>query len=195
MSFFKKAFKKIRTKLGFLAAVILVLFSAESVPVRLLIPGLVLIVIGELIRLWSAGHLKKTKEITCSGPYKYTRNPLYIGSFFILIGFLIMLQNWIIAVVIFPLFLIIYPLTIKKEERHLLEKFGDDFQRYMESVPRIIPILKAGEFSSEDKFNFQLMLKNREYQGVLGALGLTLILWFGLGYKLRMLLIKWIKNI
>ncbi len=189
MDFFKKLFNKIRTKLGFVSSILLILASKESVLINLFFTGLFLILIGELIRIWSAGHLRKTKIVVCSGPYKFTRNPLYIGSFFILTGFLIIIQSWIAAIIILPLFLIVYPLTIKKEEKHLLNKFGDEFQEYMNNVPRFFPRFKAGDCSSDEKFDFQLMIKNREYQSVLASIALSIIFWFGFGYQLRVLII------
>ncbi len=195
MDFLKRIFNKIRTKLGFVSSIILVLVSKESVPINLFLTGLILILIGELIRIWSAGHLRKTKIVVCSGPYKFTRNPLYIGSFFILTGFLLIIQNWIAAVIILPLFLIVYPLTIKKEEKHLLNKFGDEFQKYMNEVPRFFPRFKPGDCSSDEKFDFQLMLKNREYQSVLASIALSIIFWFGLGYQLRILIIDLFNKI
>lgn len=191
----KTAVKKIRTKLGFVAGIVLILLSAESVPVNYFLIGVALIFFGESIRLWSAGHLRKTKEVICSGPYKFTRNPLYIGSFFILTGFLIIIQSWIIAAVIYPLYIIIYQFTIRKEERFLAEKFGEDFKSYMHQVPRIIPGFSKPDCADDKPFDLQLMIKNKEYQTILGELALLLIFWFGLGYQARIFLIDLVQNI
>lgn len=190
----KEFIKKFRTKLGFIAGLIVILFSKESVPLDYFIYGTVMVILGESIRIWSAGYLKKTKKVVSSGPYRFTRNPLYIGSFFILIGFMLIIRNIYIAVVLIPLFLIVYPFTIRKEEKHLLKKFGDEFKKYMEQVPRIIPRFNTG-VKGEGRFSKKLFVKNYEYQTILGEIILLIIFYFGLGYRLRIFLIDIFQKI
>ena len=87
-----------RVTLGFAFAV-LVLYLATPTPWSLAI-GATVAVAGELVRLWAAGHLEKSKEVTQSGPYRYTRHPLYLGSSLIGIGMAIGSHHLVVASIV-----------------------------------------------------------------------------------------------
>jgi protein-S-isoprenylcysteine O-methyltransferase Ste14 len=133
-------FKRITVKTVpvYLAIVLLIAFSQPKLP--WLIPGLALILVGELLRIWAAGHLRKTKEVTTTGPYAYVKNPLYLGTFLILVGFCLMAGNlWILAAGA-AIFVVYYaPFKKKREGQRLFEKFGDAWADYDLHVPDYIP--------------------------------------------------------
>jgi steroid 5-alpha reductase family enzyme len=99
-----------------------------------------------------------------AGPYAWTRNPLYFGSFLLTVGFAIMSASWIAALILIIPSLVIYPNVIRNEEAHLERLFPEDFRRYRDSVPRFFP--KFGQF--ERSFSFKQYLANREYNTALG---------------------------
>ena len=112
----------------------------------------------------AAGVIRKDSRLATAGPYAWTRNPLYFGSFLLAAGFAIMSANWIAAAVLVIPSIIIYPNVIRNEEGHLGRLFPEDFRRYCAAVPRFIP--KFGRF--ERSFSFKQYLANREYNTALG---------------------------
>ncbi|MCD6309460.1 MAG: DUF1295 domain-containing protein [Candidatus Eremiobacteraeota bacterium] len=131
--------------------------------------GILIAILGELLRIWGVGYSGKTTrqgkltapELACGGPYAYTRNPLYIGNFITATGFLIIAMGdmeWHIRIFLMAFFLVayigVYGIIIGLEEEFLRKKLGQEYEKYCESVPRIIPSLKSypdrkGEFSKE----------------------------------------------
>lgn len=106
---------------------------------RLLLIGLLFVIPGVLIRGWAATAIRKNRVLTVHGPYAFTRNPLYLGSFLIGIGFGVASgQLWMLALFLI-FFLIVYGLTMRREERGLAARFGEDFDRYFNAVPRFLP--------------------------------------------------------
>ncbi len=103
--------------------------------------GLLWILLGETLRLWAAGTIKKTRSLTITGPYRYTRNPLYFGSFLIGVGFIVLGQMawWLIPYYI--LFKYVYGRVIKREEDQLRKRFGDPFVLFEKQVPQFFPTL------------------------------------------------------
>src|SRR5262245_6757401 len=71
--------QRMRVLLGFITAILLVVFSQPTW--RSLVVGVPIALCGALVRAWASGHLRKNAELAMSGPYAFTRNPLYFGSF------------------------------------------------------------------------------------------------------------------
>lgn len=163
--------QRFRVPLGFLFAAIF-LFFARPTFLTLSI-GAVISVIGLLIRAWAAGHIRKNQNLAVSGPYAYTRNPLYLGSFVMGIGFAIAAGVWWLAILFAILFLGIYLPVMRVETVELTEIFGDSFKKYAEEVPLFVPRLfryrDENEDSAAKKFELELYLKYREYQAALGV--------------------------
>ena len=145
--------------------------------------SLLLVLPGLWLRGYAAGYVKKNRELTQTGPYAHTRNPLYLGSILIAAGFAVALLNWVVAVMLAAMFLIIYVPVIASEERFLRANFPD-FEAYCRRVPRLIPRLTAahpGEAETEvssGKFSFARYLRHREYNAAIGAALLYLSLIF-----------------
>ena len=119
-----------RVFLGFVFAAI-ALSLATPTPMSLLI-GAVVSLIGESIRFWAAGHLEKSKEVTQSGPYQFTRHPLYLGSSLIGIGFAISANHLVVAIIVVAYLVLTLTAAMLSEEAHLRDKFGDAYDAYVE---------------------------------------------------------------
>lgn len=163
--------QRFRVPLGFLFAAIF-LFFARPTFLTLGI-GAVISVIGLLIRAWAAGHIRKNQNLAISGPYAYTRNPLYLGSFVMGLGFTIAAGVWWLAILFAILFLGIYLPVMRVETHELTEIFGESFKKYANEVPLFVPRLsrykEEGSESLVKKFEMELYLKYREYQAAIGV--------------------------
>ena len=111
--------------------------------VAYMVAGLVIALAGVLVRGWAAGSIRKNRVLTTHGPYAFTRNPLYFGSFLIGIGFGVASGKLWILGLFFVFFLVIYGRTMRKEEARLGELFGEEFTRYAAAVPRFVPRIPA----------------------------------------------------
>lgn len=161
--------QRFRVPLGFIFAGVFLFFARPTI-VSLII-GSVIAIIGLLIRAWAAGHIRKNQTLAISGPYAYTRNPLYVGSFVMGLGFAIASGVWWLAILFTVLFLGIYLPVMRFEAKELIAIFGKDFEKYANAVPLFIPRLTAykGENSEPIKFEKELYLKYREYQAAIGV--------------------------
>jgi protein-S-isoprenylcysteine O-methyltransferase Ste14 len=163
--------RRIRVPLGFAFAV---LYFWLARPTWLYIAlGAVLVMPGLLIRALASGHVRKNEALAASGPYAYTRNPLYLGSLLMGIGFAIAARSWVIGAVLVAMFFAIYLPVIRGEEKFLRERFPE-FEDYARQVPRMLPRITPALSAAENGgFSFDLYLKHREYNALLGALAMT----------------------
>ena len=168
-------FKKIRLLLAW-GSIPILLFCANMND-RSFRWGIVLLVIGELVRFWALGFMeKKGQKLAMSGPYAFVRNPLYVGNFFLGLGVTVIVGNWIILALFLAGFLGIYTGTIRGEEKHLREVFGKLYEDYCRDVPSFLPRLTPYASPQKDSFLWSRILKHHEYITVLGiALMLMLI--------------------
>lgn len=162
-----RTLQRMRVPLGFLFSIIFLIF-AEPQTLWLIIGGIVAVV-GVSIRAWSSGHIRKNAELAISGPYAYTRNPLYFGSFIMGVGFCLAASVWWLSLLFTVLFLLIYLPVMKAEVKDLVFLFGEKFEEYAANVPLFFPRLTAWK-KSDEKFDFELYLKYREYRAILGVL-------------------------
>ena len=144
--------------------------------------GFVVAAVGEAIRFWAAGHLLKTKELITSGPYRYSRNPLYLGRLLILTGLCVMCRlpyfaNWFLLIVGYAVFLGYYmPRKERVEPARLRAVHGEDYERYFRAVPALIPTLKPYAHASNLGWSSDRMLRNREVWMVISILAITVLL-------------------
>jgi len=168
MAEWSRVARRIRVPLGFAFAVLY--FWLARPTWRSLALGAVLIVPGLLIRALASGHVRKNEALTMSGPYAYTRNPLYLGSLLIGIGFAVAARSWWVGVVLVVMFFAIYVPVIRGEEKFLREKFTE-FEEYTRRVPRLLPRITPARLGDDHgEFSMQLYLKHREWRAALGAL-------------------------
>jgi protein-S-isoprenylcysteine O-methyltransferase Ste14 len=131
--------------------------------------SLVLVSPGLWLRAYASGYVKKNAELTVTGPYAYTRNPLYLGSMLIAFGFAAAAANWVILIALTVLFAAIYVPTILSEEEYLRGQFAG-FDGYAARVPRLFPRLTAaGGGGNAGRFSGELWRKHREYNSLIGA--------------------------
>ena len=135
--------------------------------------GFVVAAMGVLVRALASGHIRKNAELATTGPYAYTRNPLYLGSIIIAIGFLIAARNIWIAISALAMFAFIYLPVITAEEKYLRSAFPA-YDQYAHEVPRFLPRLRPyrAQASVDDDaahFSSALYLRHREYNAALGA--------------------------
>lgn len=132
--------------------------------------GLPLVLLGEAIRTWSSGYIRKNKALATEGPYAHTRNPLYLGSFGIGIGFVVMGNSvWVLGVFLVA-FGLVYWGVIRSEEEYLVQVFGSRFEEYVRTVPRFLPRWSRSPFDAGE-FDWALVWKHREYQAWAGIAG------------------------
>ena len=145
-----------------LASLILAQFQTQFLWI-----SLAFVCAGETIRIWAAGHLRKEEVMTTGGPYRMIRNPLYLGSFLIAIGFCLIAGSIWIWILMFAYFLLCYIPVIRFEENTLREKFPDQYDRYAAIIPAFYPTICPYPQSSTS-FSIQQVLRNKEYNAVLG---------------------------
>ena len=157
--------RRIRVPLGFAFAA-LYIWQARPTWISLAAGGLIAL-LGVAIRALASGHISKNSELTTSGPYAYTRNPLYLGSVVIALGFAVAALSWLIVVALVLLFVAIYIPVILAEESFLRSRFPE-FDHYARQVPRLWPRLRPLAVS-EGSFSRQRYLQHREYNALIGT--------------------------
>jgi protein-S-isoprenylcysteine O-methyltransferase Ste14 len=165
--------RRIRVPLGFVFAV--VYFWLARPTWRFMALGAILVVLGLVIRALASGHVRKNESLATSGPYAYTRNPLYLGSLLMGLGFAVAARSWWVGLILVVMFFAIYVPVIRGEETFLRKTFPE-FEEYARQVPRMLPRLTAHSTNESDTstgFSLELYLKHREYNALLGALGMT----------------------
>jgi protein-S-isoprenylcysteine O-methyltransferase Ste14 len=178
--------RRIRVPLGFLTAILYLFELWQRAPKPAAVAwSLALVLPGLWLRGYAAGYVKKNRELTMTGPYAHTRNPLYLGSMLIAAGFAVALLSWPVALVLAIGFSLIYIPVIASEERFLRATFPG-FDAYCNQVPRLIPRLTPARPSDAQSdtgnasgaFSFSLYLKHREYNAGIGAALLYICLLF-----------------
>jgi protein-S-isoprenylcysteine O-methyltransferase Ste14 len=161
-------FAKWRVRLGYLLAVV-VLILARPTPQSILIGGLIGL-IGLAIRAYAAGFLHKQEILTITGPYSYTRNPLYLGSSLLTLGAAIAMHSWIGGLLLLIYFSLVYSFVMRREEGELRRKHGAAFDMYAASVPLFVPRLapRTEPVSAGSSFSWAQYKKNHEYEAAAG---------------------------
>jgi hypothetical protein len=160
--------QRLRVPLGFACAALFI-FLARPRPLTLAVGGAISI-LGLLIRGWASGHIRKNDALATSGPYAFTRNPLYLGSFLLGLGFTIGSGWWPLGIIFAALFLGIYFPVMRVESATLAELFGSEYRRYALDVPLFFPRFKRFRNTEETKFDRNLYMRYREYRATLGLL-------------------------
>ncbi len=138
--------------------------------------GVGIAICGLLLRGYAAGHLRKHKQLAISGPYAFTRNPLYLGSVLLAAGFSVASHSWISTLLLAAYLAIFYPVVIRREQAELKTLYGAAFVEYASQVPAFWPRLSPAVASTE-RFSWLLYRKNREYEAAIGLAVAMAILW------------------
>jgi protein-S-isoprenylcysteine O-methyltransferase Ste14 len=174
--------RRIRVPLGFVTAALYLFELWRRAPRPAAVAwSLALVLPGLWLRGYAAGYVKKNRELTRTGPYAHTRNPLYLGSMLMAAGFAVALLSWPVALVLAVGFAVIYVPVIASEERFLRTTFPG-FDAYCAQVPRLIPRLSPAPGTDQDDgsgaFSMALYRRHREYNAAIGAALLYLSLLF-----------------
>jgi|SRR5581483_550429 len=165
MASWQRIARRIRVPLGFVfAGVYLWLARPSSGSIA---AGAGIALLGLLIRALASGHVRKNEELTVSGPYAYTRNPLYLGSFVLALGFVVASLSWIVAAIAAVMLLAIYLPVMRAEEEFLRSRFPE-FNSYARNVPLLFPRLSPFR-SSANSFSLHLYWKHREHNAAIGS--------------------------
>jgi protein-S-isoprenylcysteine O-methyltransferase Ste14 len=157
--------RRIRVPLGFLFSGAYIWLARPSA--LSMVVGSSIVFIGVMIRAFASGHVRKNEQLTTSGPYAYTRNPLYLGSLVLACGFALASRSWWVALIIAVIFFVIYLPVMRSEEDFLRRQFPD-FEDYARCVPRLFPRFTPYQ-SSSGSFAAHLYWKHREYNAALGS--------------------------
>jgi protein-S-isoprenylcysteine O-methyltransferase Ste14 len=159
-----------RVPLGFALGVLYLIFSQPTPP--LLETGAAIASLGVLVRAWAAGHLDKNHSLAVTGPYAYTRNPLYLGSLLLGLGFAVAGGSWTLGAAFMSLFALVYWPVMRGEEVYLRRQFREVYDRYASTVPLLFPtrLTGRGASSCERGFLWLRYKKNREYEAAAGYL-------------------------
>ena len=176
-----RAAQRIRVPAGFLCGGLFLVFSRPRWGFVLI--GFPVALAGLALRAWAAGCIEKGRELETRGPYGYTRNPLYVGSFLMGLGAFLAAANLWLILLFAALFPGIYIPVMKREEEELQMLFPDRFSRYRDSVPMFVPrlprrveqgapsmepILFPGDAAATMRFRWSRLRQNREYNAIFG---------------------------
>jgi protein-S-isoprenylcysteine O-methyltransferase Ste14 len=162
-----------RVALGFLFGVVALLLAK---PTRLTLEwGGAVAVSGEMLRIWAAGHLNKSREVTMSGPYRWMAHPLYAGSSIVGIGFAIASNSFVVGALVTIYLGATLTAAIRTEEQLLRERFGAEYDRYRRE-PR-------GRLVEGRHFSVRRALANREQRAMAGLIAVALLLFLKATYN------------
>lgn len=167
---------RLRVPLGFGFALLVIWLARPTGP--LLLAGSAIAFVGELLRIWAAGHLNKSREVTASGPYQWFAHPLYVGSSVMGVGLAIASGSVIVAALIALYLGSTITAAIRSEEAFLRQKFGDQYDRY-----------RRGEAGGRDaaaatrRFSVAQAKANHEYRAMLGVVLAVVVLSLKAAYN------------
>jgi len=121
--------------------------------------GLAVACAGEAVRVWAAGHLEKSREVTTSGPYRWVRHPLYLGSSVLALGVVIAARSWIVGALAALYMGSTITAAIRTEEAYLRRAFGDSYDRYA----------RRETAGNDRRFSLERAVRNKEYRAVSGV--------------------------
>lgn len=180
MSGERKFWMRWRVRLGYPVAAIYWLLASPA-PKWIAVGG-VLAFFGLLIRGLAAGHLRKSQELTTSGLYAQTRNPLYFGSSLLAVGFAIAGHSWTAGAIVMAYFALFYYAVMRNEEEELRARYGRAFEIYAARVPLFLPWMFSEAAPPEGaeaprQFSWEQYGRNREYRALIGTIAALAIVW------------------
>ena len=156
-----------RTMFSLLIPLVFVIFARPML--SWLIAGAVFVVLGEALRIWAAGCISKNASLACKGPFAYARNPLYLGSLLIAIGYCLMSGLWWSFIVTAVMYYYFYYGTIYNEEEHLRSVLGEPYEEYSRVVPRLWPQLRPFRGTEGAPFAWRQVWHNREQHSIVAV--------------------------
>ena len=169
-----EALARWRVPVGWLLGVLAIWLAKPTV--SYLIAGVLIAVVGESIRLWASGYLEKDRKLATEGPYAWTRNPLYLGSLLVGLGFTLATGRPLFLILLAVLFAAIYLPVMKREAARLEVAFPGIYPGYASRVPLLIPRWPRDPGEGKE-FSWNQVWKNREPRTVVGVIAVAAILW------------------
>jgi protein-S-isoprenylcysteine O-methyltransferase Ste14 len=157
---------RLRVRAGLIAAIVVLILARPtwtSISV-----GMIISLAGLAIRAWASGHLRKEKALAVSGPYRFSRNPLYLGNFIMGIGIVVGARSWWVLGLFVVYFAVFYPVIIRREKDRMKALFPEQYEEYKRRVPSFFPSLLRHRVSSGEKFSWALYSQNKEFRALAG---------------------------
>jgi protein-S-isoprenylcysteine O-methyltransferase Ste14 len=163
---YKVLIQRLRVPIGFITAILFVFFSR---PTWLsLAVGVPIALCGATVRAWASGHLRKNAELAVSGPYAFTRNPLYFGSFVMAAGCAVCGGGLWLGLWLLALFLAVYAPVMQAEAAHMRSLFAGDYEKWAANVPLFMPRVTPYRNGRTRRFDPGQYLRHREYRAAIG---------------------------
>lgn len=167
--------RQLRLRAVWLLVVPFLLFATPDV--RTFVGGAALAAVGLAVRAWSAGTIRKDQTLTTSGPYAFTRNPLYLGSLLLGTGVTMAGGHWIWPALFLAFFVVVYGRTVAEEARLLADLFPARYPPYRDSVPAFLPrltpwhepVLVPDQADAPEGFRWEQYRAHREWEALLGV--------------------------
>jgi protein-S-isoprenylcysteine O-methyltransferase Ste14 len=156
---------RVRSALVFLAAV---LALARPTPAWMAAGG-AFALLGLGVRAWASGHIRKEKTLAVTGPYRYSRNPLYLGNFILGLGIALATNSLWAGGIFLAYFALFYPSIILEERERMGRLFPSEYETYRRHVPLFFPTLSPARPKGQGRWSFALYRKNGEYRALIGA--------------------------
>jgi len=178
-------FMRWRVRLGYPLAIAVLTFSRPTP--RSILLGALVGVAGLALRAYAAGYLHKQEVLSVTGPYAYTRNPLYLGSAILALGAGIAAHSCVSVLILIIYFAVFYSAVMGREANELHLRHGASFEEYARSVPLFLPRLTSAKLpgNSASSFSFAQYRKNHEWQAAAGFLLLLFVLLVIWRFRLR----------
>ncbi len=154
-----------RTSLGLVTALALVAVARPVAP--LLYAGIAVMLLAHVLRVISTGYIDKDEQLATAGPFAWCRNPLYVANLMVVVAFTLMSGRLLVLPVMMLLWWATHAPTVAREEQFLRRRFGAQFERYCEMVPRWIPRRPNG--LNTERFSWRRVLNNAEHLNILSA--------------------------
>jgi protein-S-isoprenylcysteine O-methyltransferase Ste14 len=167
--------QRLRVPIGFVTAILFVFFSRPGW--MSLAAGVPIALFGAGIRAWASGHLRKNAELAVSGPYAFTRNPLYFGSFVMAAGCAVCGGSLWLSAWMMSLFLVVYVPVMQAEAAHMRRLFAGDYESWAANVPLFIPRVTPYRNGLTRRFDPRQYLRHREYRAAIGLVIVIGVLW------------------
>jgi protein-S-isoprenylcysteine O-methyltransferase Ste14 len=158
--------RRLRVPIGFITAILFVFFSRPTW--MSLAAGVPIALFGGAVRAWASGHLRKNAELAVGGPYAFTRNPLYFGSFVMTAGCAVCGGGLWLSLWLMALFLAIYLPVMQAEAAHMKRLFANDYDRWAANVPLFIPRVTPYSAGQARRFDPGQYMRHREYRAAIG---------------------------
>jgi protein-S-isoprenylcysteine O-methyltransferase Ste14 len=171
---------RLRVRAGLFIAIAVFILARPSWSSILI--GVLISFLGLVIRAWASGHLRKEKTLAVSGPYRYSRNPLYFGNFLLGIGITAGAHSWWVLGLCIGYYALFYPMIIRRERERMKNLFPKQYDDYGKRVPLFFPSPRK-HLPANGRFSWVLYRHNREYRALLG----TILVWLVLAAKLLLL--------